>query len=164
MKEKPTTWVKCQNLIPVKVELITRAVSKTPVLIAYDKGIYRKYGLDVKLWLPPGEFPGAIETSGTMENPDISVDGGVPMVTAILANRDRLRPILMTVCTTTLGLVPMAIDKTEGANLWSPLALTVIGGIISSTLLTLMVTPAFYIISQDIFKFIRSFKDAGTYW
>ena len=51
-----------QNLIPVKVELITRAVSKTPVLIAYDKGIYKKYGLDVKLWLPPGEFPGAAGT------------------------------------------------------------------------------------------------------
>ncbi len=74
---------------------------------------------------------------------------------AILANRDRLRPILMTVCTTTLGLVPMAIDKTEGANLWSPLALTVIGGIFSSTILTLMVTPAFYIIAQDVFKFFR---------
>src|SRR6266536_2643104 len=50
-----------QTLTPLKVELVTRAVSKTPVLIAYDKGIYKKYGLDVKLWLPPGEFPGAIE-------------------------------------------------------------------------------------------------------
>jgi HAE1 family hydrophobic/amphiphilic exporter-1 len=69
---------------------------------------------------------------------------------AILANRDRLRPILMTMSTTVLGLVPMAIDKTEGANLWVPLALTVIGGVVSSTLLTLLVTPAFYIISQDL--------------
>ncbi len=85
-----------QNLIPVKVELITRAVSKTPVLIAYDKGIYKKYGLDVKLWLPPGEFAGAIETSGKMENPDISVDGGVPMVTAILANRGPKRLAIAT--------------------------------------------------------------------
>src|SRR4030095_126392 len=76
-----------RTLIPVKVELITRAVSKTPVLIAYDKGLYRKYGLDAMLGLPSGEFPGAIETTGKMENPDISVDGGVPMVTAILANR-----------------------------------------------------------------------------
>jgi ABC-type nitrate/sulfonate/bicarbonate transport system substrate-binding protein len=85
-----------QNLIPVKVELITRAVSKTPVLIAYDKGIYKKYGLDVKLWLPAGEFPGAIETPGKMENPDISVDGGVPMVTAILANRGPKRLAIAT--------------------------------------------------------------------
>ena len=78
-----------QQLAPLKVELVTRAVSKTPVLIAYDNGIYRKYGLDVTLWLPPGEFPGAIERGGgaPMESPDISVDGGVPMVTAILANR-----------------------------------------------------------------------------
>src|SRR5205814_5158654 len=78
-----------------------------------------------------------------------------PVRAAILANKDRLRPILMTVCTTTLALVPMAIDKTEGANLWSPLALTVIGGIVSSTILTLMVTPAFYIISQDFFEFFK---------
>jgi NitT/TauT family transport system substrate-binding protein len=77
-----------QKLTPVKVELITRAVSKTPVLIAYDKGIYKKYGLDVTLWLPPGEFPGAFETSGgKMQNPEFSVDGGVPMVDAILKNR-----------------------------------------------------------------------------
>lgn len=81
-----------------------------------------------------------------------------PVRAAILANRDRLRPILMTVCTTTLGLVPMAIDKTEGANLWSPLALAVIGGVVSSTLLTLMVTPAFYIISQDLFSYFKKLK------
>ena len=59
-----------QPPIPVKVELVTRAVAKTPVLIAYDRGIYRKYGLDVTLWLPAGEFPGAIETPGRMDNPD----------------------------------------------------------------------------------------------
>src|SRR5262245_17943165 len=73
-----------QTPTPVKVELVTRAVSKTPVLIAYDRCIYKKYGLDVKLWLTPGEFPGAIEIGGNrMESPDISVDGGVPMVNAI---------------------------------------------------------------------------------
>ena len=85
-----------QSLIPVKVELITRAVSKTPVLIAYDKGIYKKYGLDVTLWLPAAEFPGAIVTPGKMENPDFSVDGGVPMVTAILANRGPKRLAIAT--------------------------------------------------------------------
>src|SRR5438093_739358 len=87
-----------QNVTPVKVELITRAVSKTPVLIAYDRGIYRKYGLDVTLWLPPAEFPGAIETpEKRMDNPDFSVDGGVPMVTAILAGRG---PKRLTIATT----------------------------------------------------------------
>src|SRR5215470_6393400 len=77
-----------QQLTPLKVELVTRAVSKTPVLIAYDRGIYKKYGLDAQLWMPPGEFPGAIEMGGPhMDDPDFSVDGGVPMVSAILANR-----------------------------------------------------------------------------
>lgn len=79
-----------------------------------------------------------------------------PIRAAVLANKDRLRPILMTVCCTALGLIPMAIDSSEGANLWSPLSLTVIGGLISSTILTLMVTPAFYVLSQDIQAFLRT--------
>lgn len=81
--------------------------------------------------------------------------GNAPIKSAIMANKDRLRPILMTMSCTVLGLFPMAIDRSEGANLWSPLALTVIGGVVSSTILTLMVTPAFYIISQDIFAFLK---------
>jgi NitT/TauT family transport system substrate-binding protein len=86
-----------QPLTPVKVELITRAVAKTPVLIAYDRGIYKKYGLDVTLWMPKGEFPGAIETASTrMVNPEFSVDGGVPMVTAILAKRGPRRLAIAT--------------------------------------------------------------------
>src|SRR2546422_9175336 len=96
-----------QTLTPLKVELVTRAVSKTPVLIAYDKGFYKKYGLDVKLWLPAGEFPGAIEMGGQkMDNPDISVDGGVPVVTAILANRGPKRlQIATTDCTIRFSIV-----------------------------------------------------------
>src|SRR5437773_3143071 len=86
-----------QTLTPLKVELVTRAISKTPVLIAYDRGIYKKYGLDVTLWLPPGEFPGAIETpGGRLQNPEFSVDGGVPMVTAILENRGPKRLAIAT--------------------------------------------------------------------
>ncbi len=73
----------------------------------------------------------------------------------VSANTDRLRPILMTVCTTVLGLVPMAIDRSEGANLWSPLAITVIGGILSSTILTLLVTPAFYVMSTEALRVAR---------
>ncbi len=79
-----------------------------------------------------------------------------PVRAAVLANKDRIRPILMTMCSTILGLVPMAIDRSEGANLWSPLALTVIGGVLSSTVLTLMVTPSFYIIFNDIGSFLKS--------
>ncbi|MBI4353082.1 MAG: efflux RND transporter permease subunit [Candidatus Omnitrophica bacterium] len=77
---------------------------------------------------------------------------------AVMANADRLRPILMTASTTVLGLVPMAIDRTEGANLWSPLAMAVIGGILSSTVLTLAVTPSFYILSQDLIRALGRLK------
>ncbi len=60
------------------------------------------------------------------------------------AGQVRLRPILMTAATTVFGLLPMAIGLGEGAELRTPMALTVIGGMITSTLLTLLVVPAVY--------------------
>jgi HAE1 family hydrophobic/amphiphilic exporter-1 len=60
------------------------------------------------------------------------------------AGRVRLRPILMTTATTVLGLLPMALGLGEGAELRTPMALTVIGGMVTSTLLTLLVVPAVY--------------------
>lgn len=56
----------------------------------------------------------------------------------------RLRPILMTTATTVLGLLPMAIGLGAGSELRAPMALTVIGGLLASTLLTLLVVPAIY--------------------
>ena len=56
----------------------------------------------------------------------------------------RLRPILMTKATTILGLVPIALGHGEGAELMQPLAVTVIGGLTVSTLLTLVVVPVLY--------------------
>ncbi|MDP2912489.1 MAG: efflux RND transporter permease subunit [Candidatus Omnitrophota bacterium] len=73
-----------------------------------------------------------------------------PIKSVIMASRDRLRPILMTTITTLLGLLPMAISATEGSNLWSPLAITVMGGLTSSTILTLLMVPGIYIIAEDI--------------
>jgi HAE1 family hydrophobic/amphiphilic exporter-1 len=62
------------------------------------------------------------------------------------AGRVRLRPILMTTATTIFGLLPMALGLGEGAELRTPMALTVIGGMMTSTLLTLLVVPAVYAI------------------
>ena len=56
----------------------------------------------------------------------------------------RLRPILMTTSTTVLGLIPMAVSLGEGSELRVPLAITVIGGLITSTLLTLGLVPVLY--------------------
>ena len=60
------------------------------------------------------------------------------------AGTARLRPILMTSLTTTLGLLPMAIGFGEGSEVRTPMAITVIGGLLVSTLLTLVVIPVVY--------------------
>ena len=62
----------------------------------------------------------------------------------IQAGSIRLRPILMTTATTALGLLPMALGLGEGAEIRTPMALAVIGGLTTSTLLTLLVVPVVY--------------------
>ena len=62
----------------------------------------------------------------------------------IQAGAVRLRPIAMTTATTVLGLLPMALGLGEGAEIRTPMALTVIAGLISSTFLTLVVIPTVY--------------------
>ena len=89
----------------------------------------------------------------------MAVLNGVVMVSAInhlreqgknvfLAVRDgaaeRLRPVLMTALVAALGFIPMALNTGMGAEVQRPLATVVIGGILSSTLLTLVVLPTLY--------------------
>ncbi|MGQ9920864.1 MAG: efflux RND transporter permease subunit [Desulfobacca sp.] len=64
----------------------------------------------------------------------------------VQGTQDRLRPILITSATAILGLLPMALERQEGSQLWSPLAWTVIGGLLSATLLTLFILPAHYLL------------------
>jgi cobalt-zinc-cadmium resistance protein CzcA len=60
----------------------------------------------------------------------------------------RLRPVLMTALVASLGFLPMALNTGTGAEVQRPLATVVVGGIISSTLLTLVVLPALYILAH----------------
>lgn len=60
------------------------------------------------------------------------------------AGRSRLRPIMMTTLTTVLGLLPLALGLGEGAEVRAPMAITVIGGLTVSTMLTLLVIPVMY--------------------
>ncbi len=71
-------------------------------------------------------------------------DGLVRQTAIIEAGRARLRPIIMTTLTTTLGLLPLALGLGEGAEMRAPMALTVIGGLLLATLLTLFVIPVVY--------------------
>ena len=72
-------------------------------------------------------------------------DRGMDINTAVTtASRQRLRPILMTTLTTVLGMVPMAIGKGEGAEMWNGLGVTVAWGLTVSTLITLVLIPTLY--------------------
>ncbi|MBL3731227.1 efflux RND transporter permease subunit [Lysinibacillus sp. HST-98] len=70
---------------------------------------------------------------------------GMPAYEAILlATQDRLRPILMTALTTILGLLPLALGIGEGTEMNQPMGIAVIGGLVTSTLLTLYIVPIIY--------------------
>lgn len=78
-------------------------------------------------------------------------DRGLRLHDAVVqAGRSRLRPILMTASTTLLGMLPMALSTGEGSELWAPIGIAVIGGLVFSTLLSLIVVPTAY------YTFIRS--------
>ena len=62
----------------------------------------------------------------------------------VKAARSRLRPILMTTLTTVLGMIPLAIGRGEGAEMWNGLGITVAWGLSISTLITLLLIPALY--------------------
>ena len=66
-----------------------------------------------------------------------------------LAGRTRLRPILMTSLATMLGLVPMALGLGEGSELQVPLARVVIGGLLTSTFITLVFVPTVYTLFEE---------------
>ena len=70
---------------------------------------------------------------------------GHPMDEAVRQGaRDRLRPVLMTALVASLGFLPMALATTMGAEVQRPLATVVIGGLMTSTILTLLIIPALY--------------------
>ena len=112
----------------------------------------------ISLWLR--DMPFSISAAvGFIALSGVAVLNGLVMVTFINQMRDqgeplhdaiikgsviRLRPVLMTAMVASLGFVPMALARGTGAEVQRPLATVVIGGLISSTLLTLLVLPALY--------------------
>ena len=62
----------------------------------------------------------------------------------VMSGRMRLRPVLMTALTTILGMLPLALSTGEGAEIWSPMGISVIGGLIFSTIITMIIVPVMY--------------------
>jgi len=72
-------------------------------------------------------------------------DRGYELNEAIaLSGQSRLRPVMMTALTTILGMVPMSLSRSEGSELWNTMGYVVIGGLLVSTLITLLVVPVMY--------------------
>ena len=70
---------------------------------------------------------------------------GLAVVNSVVTSgKSRLRPVLMTTATTVLGMIPMAIGGGQGSEMWSPMAIAVIGGLTISTVLTLILIPTLY--------------------
>ena len=85
------------------------------------------------------------------------------------AAKSRLRPVLMTTCTTILGMVPMATSQGVGAEMWRPLGIAVIGGLTISTIMTMIYVPAMYSIFAAIGvkrnrKNIKKQRELNEYW
>ncbi len=73
----------------------------------------------------------------------------------LLAGPVRLRPILMTTASTILGMVPIALGLGAGAELRTPMATTIMGGLVTSTILSLLVIPVFYAVFDDFRQWIK---------
>ena len=78
---------------------------------------------------------------------------GSTMLEAVAnAGRERLRPVLMTTITTLAGLLPLAISRGEGSEVWQPLGITMISGLSISTLITMLFVPTLYAVFEARIK------------
>jgi HAE1 family hydrophobic/amphiphilic exporter-1 len=92
-----------------------------------------------------------------------SEEKGMPRHDAIIeAGRARLRPILMTTFALIAGMIPVALGEGEGADFRAPLGRAIIGGVITSTLLTLLVIPTFYDILSGMRDRVRRWFGRDT--
>ncbi|MCG3205428.1 MAG: Multidrug resistance protein MdtC [Elusimicrobia bacterium] len=114
-------------------------VTRTPVTMGVMIGILMTGGIAVNNAILLIERFNAERKKNQLGLHDLLMDAG----------RDRLRPILMTTATTVLGLLPMALDHSAGAELWRPMAITTIGGLLISMALTLFVLPCLIVYVED---------------
>jgi HAE1 family hydrophobic/amphiphilic exporter-1 len=74
-------------------------------------------------------------------------DRGYDLYEAVaISGHSRLRPVLMTALTTILGMLPLALSTGEGSEIWTPMGITVIGGLVFSTIVTMIIVPVMYAI------------------
>ena len=112
---------------------ITLFVTGTPISVVVMIGLIMLAGIVVNNAIVLIDYINQLRQGGLNKREAIKRAGQV-----------RLRPILMTTMTTVLGLLPMALGFGEGAELRTPMAVTVIGGLLIGTILTLVIIPTVY--------------------
>jgi HAE1 family hydrophobic/amphiphilic exporter-1 len=113
--------------------ILTLLITGTPISVVVLIGLIMLAGIVVNNAIVLIDYINQLRKRGLTKRESIKQAGQV-----------RLRPILMTTVTTVLGLLPMALGFGEGAELRTPMAVTVIGGLLVGTLLTLVVIPTVY--------------------
>jgi len=113
--------------------ILTLLITGTPISVIVLIGLIMLAGIVVNNAIVLIDYINQLRNRGFAKRDAIKQAGQV-----------RLRPILMTTITTVLGLLPMALGLGEGAELRTPMAITVIGGLLIGTLLTLVVIPTVY--------------------
>ena len=118
-------------------------ITGTPLNVSSFMGAILLIGLDVKNGIILIEYIGQLRSEG------------VPLREALVrAGRTRFRPILMTSLCTILGLIPLALGMGPGAQMQQPLAIAVIGGLITNMLLTRLLIPVGYLARNVIADFL----------
>jgi HAE1 family hydrophobic/amphiphilic exporter-1 len=113
--------------------VLALALTKTTVSVMVLLGVIILIGIVVNNAIVLIDYTNQLRTEGYSKREALKLAGEV-----------RLRPILMTMLSSVLGLVPMALGWGEGAEIRSPMAITVIGGMLFSTMLTLIFIPVMY--------------------
>ncbi len=114
-------------------------LTETPVSVVVMLGVIMLGGIVVNNGIVLIEFINLMRSQGYSA-----------LEAAFLASRIRLRPIMMSALTTIIGLIPLALGLEEGSELRSPMAITVMGGLLTSTFLTLVIVPIIYYYVEKI--------------
>lgn len=108
-------------------------ITNTPLSLIAAIGAIMLIGIVVKNGIVMVDYTNLLRERGSSVNQSVIASG-----------KSRLRPVLMTSLTTILGMLPLAIGSGEGAELWQPMGIAVIGGLTVSTFLTLLIVPVMY--------------------
>ncbi len=133
-----TALVACTVPLAIVGGLISLTLSGQPFTLSAGVGFIALCGICVLNGVVLVNFFNELQSAGIRGKDAIIKGAGL-----------RLRPVLMTAMTDVLGFIPMALSSSTGAEVQKPVAVVIIGGIIASTLLTLIVLPTIYFLIES---------------